>query len=271
VQGGATANGSVGSYDWRTGRMVNPEVRVQSTAMHVTGPSLDVVGDVDASGKVDDWEPAEHKARAFEGRAKIRSHVETGQAPAKDFAGDFQANLQARSRDGGGEGGSGTIDVSGSNVAMRNVSVGGIAAPESRGDLLLQGATLRLDNPELAGALTLDVNDATSLLVGVRSGVPFPFRGLLDIPRLQATARLSANERRVELDDVDARGGRLAVDGMLAQSGHDRLGAFIVQGGPFSVGVALDPKGAHVRLFGLSGWLVEQKAEIARRFGGAGR
>ena len=55
--------------------------------------------------------------------------------------------------------------------------------------------------------------------------------------------------------------------GVFAAGRGDRLGAFVVEGGPISVGVRVDPRGAHVHLFGLSGWLREEEGNVTDRFG----
>ena len=55
--------------------------------------------------------------------------------------------------------------------------------------------------------------------------------------------------------------------GLFAAGHSDHLGAFVVQGGPFTVGVQVDPRGAHVHLFGLSGWLQQEEETVSDRFG----
>ncbi len=144
------------------------------------------------------------------------------------FEGDVRAVVLARKFDPDER----SLDVSGSGVALRNVALSGTPATDSRGDVtLLQGATVRLEDRELQGVVTADVVDATPLLGTVRDRVPGPFRGLLDIPLLRASARVTMAAHRVRLDDVEARGGRLAANGFFAARGRRHLGAFVV-GGP---------------------------------------
>jgi hypothetical protein len=227
LRGEVTTNGTVASYEWRANRL------------------------------------------ALDARAQLQVHLETIEPPPspddKDrkpngFAGDFRAVVQARS-----EGSDGTsLDLNGTAIAMRNVSVAGAPAPESRGDLVLQNGTFRMDPMAVRGVLSADVVDATSLMTGIRDRVPGPFQKLTDIPRLLASARLTFSGNRVRFDDIQAHGGVLVVRGLYGAGGRAALGAFVVEGGPFSVGVQVDPQGTHLRLFGLDGWLDKEKARVGR-------
>jgi hypothetical protein len=197
----------------------------------------------------------------------IDSRVEVGAKKGAGRGNEFAADVRAVAVTRGYRPEDGTVDVSGSGAKVRNIVVDGQPAASSYGDAWLEQGTLRLDRPEFEGLAAVDVTDATPLLVGVREGVPGPFRGLLDIPRLTASARLSVDARRAELSEVEAHGGRLTVNGLFAAGRGDRLGAFVVQGAIVSVGVGVDPRGAHVRFFGLSGWLEQEEENVSRRFG----
>jgi hypothetical protein len=145
--------------------------------------------------------------------------------------------------------------------------VAGEPAAAAHGEATLRDATVRLDEPALQGVAAVDVTDATSLVAGLRDHVPGPFRGLMDLPRLLASAHVSASPGTVHLADVEARGGALAVNGLFAARRGDHLGAFVVRGGPVSIGVRVDPQGTHVHFFGLSGWLEGEEETAAQRFG----
>lgn len=204
------------------------------------------------------------------GRAEVQPRAAHGppDAPAavpreKAFAADVHAVALAR----GYEPGARTFDVSGSEVAFRNMVVAGEPAASSHGEATLSQATVRLDEPALQGVASVDVTDATSLVAGLRNHVPGPFRGLMDLPRLLASAHLSASRRSVQLADVEAHGGALAVNGLFAARSGDHLGAFVVRGGPITVGVGVDPQGTHIHFFGLSGWLEDEEETVSQRFG----
>jgi hypothetical protein len=227
LRGAATARGSIEAFDWRTGRIERPDVT-----------------------------------------ATVRSRVEVARAGrdaplGKDFAADIDATLLTREH-GPDEG---TIDVSGSGVKFRDLVIAGQPGGRSHGEARLDQATLRVDRPRLDGVASVDVTDATPLLASVRERVPWPFRGLLDLPRLTGTAGISVDARRVELSDLEAHGGKLSTYGVFAAGRGDHLGAFVVEGGPLAVGVRIDPGGARFQLFGLSGWLQQEEETVSERFG----
>jgi hypothetical protein len=210
---------------------------------------------------------------AVDAEAKLGARLETIESPAEvqqaqqgkgsGFAGDFRVVVQAKSAASDAT----SLDLTGTAVAMRNVSVAGQPAPESRGDLVLQNGTFLIEPSRVQGVLSATVSDATSLMTGIRESLPGPFQKLTEIPLLLASARLTSSGGRVRFDDIQAHGGVLAARGLFGATGSDRLGAFVVDGGPFSVGVQLDPEGTHLRLFGLDGWLQREEAQVGRRVG----
>jgi hypothetical protein len=235
---------------------------------------LDVrVGDMHASGGIAanaslasfDWRTG--AIERPEASATVTARVET--APTRDPTRkkDFAADVRAVALTRGYSPEDRTIDVSGSGVTLRNMVVAGEPAASSHGDAWLTEATLRIDQPLLEGVASVDVTDATPLIASVRDHVPAPFRSLMNLPRLLASARLTVDARRVELREMEAHGGSLAVHGLFAAGRGDRLGAFVVEGGPVSVGVGVDPRGAHVHFFGLSGWLQQEEETVNERFG----
>jgi hypothetical protein len=201
-----------------------------------------------------------------EGSVTVDSRVQVEAQKAahtKDLEADVRAvaltkSYSARDR---------TVDVSGSGLRLRNMVVNGEPANATHGDAWLDHATVQLDHPALEAMASLDMHDATPLLANVREHVPGPFRGLLDLPRLLASARLSVSAKRVEVSQLEAAGGHLHVHGIYAAGRGDRLGAFVVQGGPVSIGLRVDPGGAHVHFFGLSGWLEQEEENVSDRFG----
>ncbi len=204
---------------------------------------------------------APHAAVTVDSRVELGAEHGAAQGP------DFAADVRAVAVTGGYRPEDGTVDVSGSGAKIRNIVVDGKPAASSHGDAWLEQGTLRLDRPDLEGLAALDVTDATPLLASAREHVPGPFRSLLDLPRLIASAQLSVDARRAELRQLEARGGKLNVNGLFAAGRGDRLGAFVVQGGPLTVGVGVDPHGTSIHLFGLSGWLEQEEENASKRFG----
>jgi len=263
---GGRVHGSVSGEAWADEGRATGRASMQGTDLDVRVGDVHVTGIMGARASVAslDWRTGDLDRP--EGSVTIDSRVEVapqGAAGTKDLEADVRAvaltkGYSPRDR---------TIDVSGSGVRLRNVIVDGEPAGSAHGDAWLEQAKVRLDHPALEGHASLDMTDATPLLAGVREHVPGPFRGLLDLPRLVASTRLSVNARRVELSDLQAAGGRLNVYGVFASGRGDRLGAFVVEGGPVSIGLRVDPAGAHVHFFGLSGWLEQEKENVSDRFG----
>jgi hypothetical protein len=162
----------------------------------------------------------------------------------------------------------GALDVSGSGVTMRNVEVLGTEgkASEWYGDLLLRQATLRIDpDPELDTYMDLDARDAKPLVaILLQSGLPNILGNMADVAALSISTRLTAAPKVLALRDVDVRGGDLSVRGSYATRDEHKYGAFIVTKGILSVGMRLGDDGAHVRFFGLEGWL-EKETENTKR------
>lgn len=162
-----------------------------------------------------------------------------------------------------------TFDLSGSRVTMREVAVERAAAETRRwkGDVLLERAALRLrDEPGLDAVVRLDADDARPLFgVLLRDSVPKLLVGLADMPRLAAYARLRFAPHVLVLSDVSASGGDVALRGAYALYDDDRRGAFVVEKGPFSVGLRLGNDGMTPRFFNLDAWLGAQQRNVAAK------
>ena len=162
-----------------------------------------------------------------------------------------------------------TIDLSGSRIAMRDVAVQEAAAETTgwRGELSLETGTLRFEEaPAVDAIVRLDADDARPLLgVVFRDSMPKVVADLVEMPRLDALARLHVSSRSVALSDLSANGGDVAIRGSYALTGDQHRGAFVVEKGPFSVGLQLGDDGASPRLFNLDPWLgAEEKAVKAK-------
>jgi hypothetical protein len=264
---GGRARGQVWAQAWPDEGRATGRASMQAEGLRVKASDVRASGELEARASLGSLDWRSGRLERPEALLTVRSRVEIGQpragAPDKSYAADVDATAQARGFDPRAQ----TVDVSGSGVAVRNMVVAGQPAASSWADAALREATLRLDPPELQGVASADVTEATPLLAGVRDHVPGPFRGLLDLPRLLASARLKVDARHAGLSELEARGGALTVHGVFAAGRGDRLGAFVVEGGPVSVGVRVDPRGAHVHFFGLSGWLQEEEENVTERFG----
>jgi hypothetical protein len=157
------------------------------------------------------------------------------------------------------------VDLSGSEIALRDVSTRNSSDDTAQwhGRLATNDAALRLREHTLDASLALDARDAkpiVALLLGER--VPGIFTRGLDVPHLEATARLSLAPGHLALRDLVARGGDLTATGDFATSGADHLGAFVLQKGPVSMGLEVAGDSVHVRAGDLAGWMEGEKRRV---------
>ncbi|AKU99170.1 hypothetical protein AKJ09_05834 [Labilithrix luteola] len=160
------------------------------------------------------------------------------------------------------------LDLSGTHLEMRRVAVeGGRAATQNwRADLVFSRASLQMSPAVvLDGVVRLDARDARPLLaILLGNNVSRLVVDLTDMPHLAASVRLISTSHELALLDLDARGGNLALRGSFAVRDHHSLGAVIAAKGPFSVGIARDDGGTHVRFFGLDAWLRPRECAVAQ-------
>jgi hypothetical protein len=127
------------------------------------------------------------------------------------------------------------LDLSGSRVELRNVSVSGAADTQRwRGDLFVQGGLLELDDsPRLDAQLAVAATDARPLLALFIHGVPGFVIDLIDLPDLRASALLGAGEGDLAVRWLDARGGATKVRGDYVKRGAHEEGEFTIDRTPF--------------------------------------
>jgi hypothetical protein len=179
------------------------------------------------------------------------------------FAGDFlvAAKLSRFEPDAA------TLDLGGSSVTMRNVAVSGVSTPTTgwSGDLVFDQASLRFA-PDVVvdGGFSLEARDANPLFALVfRNDMPGVLVGLSSMDHLSASGRVTADAHGLFLDELDARGGGLRAHGSYASDHDARRGAFIVEKGPFAIGVRLDPD-VVIRFGGLRGWLEGERRIVEK-------
>jgi hypothetical protein len=164
------------------------------------------------------------------------------------------------------------LGLSDARLEMRNVAVTGATASTSgwQGDVTFSQASLRLEpEPELDGVVGLDARDARPLLAMLfGSGFPGILVRVTDVPRLVGSARVSVGPDRLAVLDLSAGGGNVGLQGSYAAVGTRRRGGVIARKCFLSIGLGLDDDGTHLRLFGLDGWLREQRNAAMKLLGG---
>jgi len=161
------------------------------------------------------------------------------------------------------------VDLEGSRIEIKNVRVTGASTDTSAwsGELVLQSGSLGLaPRPRLEGDLTLEARDASPLLaVLFHDSLPKFVADLTRMPRLSAVAHVAIEPDALTVSDLFASGGDLALRGTYVLRGADRDAAFVVQKGPWSVGISFD-EASHLRLFGLDRWYGDHvRAALAPR------
>ena len=180
------------------------------------------------------------------------------------LTGDFTVEAALHGFDGTKK----ALDLAGSRLVLKNVAITGGKTQAWSGLLVAKSAALRFPTggPDLEALVWLEADDARPLLGAVLdSGLPKLLSGLVSMPRLRGRARLHFGPHVLQITDVEAAGGDVALRGAFGIHDDERRGAFVVEKGPVSVGLRLDDAGTHPRLFGLDGWLTNELREDADR------
>ena len=75
---------------------------------------------------------------------------------------------------------------------------------------------------------------------------------------MKSTARVQFASNLIDVEDLSASGGKFHIAGRYRQKKEDRRGAFLVETGPFAVGVAIEGPASHVKLLGARKWFQEE-------------
>lgn len=159
------------------------------------------------------------------------------------------------------------LDVSGSRLVVTRATLTEHGHVEDGwgAELAVDHAHLHIRPPRFEGRVRVGASDALPLFsTALHDQAPRIVESLLTMPRLQGMASVIATPDSLVVDDLVARGGDVGIRGAYARIEADPLGAFVIDKGPFSAGIAIDGQGAHPRIFGLDGWLAEQEATINR-------
>ena len=198
-------------------------------------------------------------ARTASGGAKIVLEKAGARFHETHLSGDFEvvATVKGFDRDRDG------IDISGSQITMRNVHAAGAAAETSawNGDLqLLQGLVRASASPAFDGFAQLHADNAKPLLAMVLGkSVPKLVVGLVTADGLSGQARITVEPGRAAIREAHVRGDDVVVYGDYVVAGDHVRGAVVVAKGPLSAGVKVDDQGTHVRLFDLEGWRKDER------------
>ena len=155
------------------------------------------------------------------------------------------------------------MEISGSRIALSNVVTTGTAHDE-------RDWWGRFDIPSgrvhdgLSAQTAISCSDARPLYTLFGAKLPGWAEGIFKLEGLKATARLRLASRLLAMENLEASGGKFHIAGRYLQKGEDRHGAFLVETGILSVGIAIEGPSTSVKIFGAKKWFAEQTAAQPR-------
>jgi hypothetical protein len=148
------------------------------------------------------------------------------------------------------------LEISGSRIALSNVVTTGTAHDErdwwGRFNIL-SGRIQKGISAETA----VSASDARPLYTLFGAKLPGWAEGIFKLEGLRATARVRLASRFLNIENLEASGGKFHIAGRYRQKGEDRHGAFLVETGILSVGIAIEGPSSSVKLFGAKKWFAE--------------
>ncbi len=110
----------------------------------------------------------------------------------------------------------------------------------------------------------MSCSDARPLYTLFGAKLPGWTEGIFKLEGLKATARVRLASRLLDMENLEASGGKFHIAGRYRQKGDDRHGAFLVQTGILSVGISIDGQSSSVKLLGAKKWFAEQTGAYLR-------
>lgn len=157
------------------------------------------------------------------------------------------------------------VDVTGSRIAARGVSVVGSSADTKawRGDITVLGGSVVLgERPSFDARVRFTADDASPLLaLALKDSLPGFLVDLVRAPRLDARARVTLAPDTLAVREIEAHGGDVGVRGSVVVRGERQEGGLVVEKGPVSAGVDFADDGASLELFDLDDWLKSERTK----------
>jgi len=150
----------------------------------------------------------------------------------------------------------GKMEISGSRVELASVTTSGTSHDE-------RDWWGRFDIPSgrfhdgLAAQLSVSCRDARPLYTLFNATLPGWAEGILKLDGVTAKARVRFAPELVEVENLDAAGGKFHIAGRYREKKDDRHGAFLVETGILAVGVSIEGNTSHVKLLGAKKWFEE--------------
>jgi hypothetical protein len=155
------------------------------------------------------------------------------------------------------------MEISGSRIALSNVVTTGTAHDERDWWGRFDIPSGRIQNG-LSAETAVSCRDARPLYTLFGANLPGWAEGILKLEGLKATGRVRLGSRLLDMEDLEASGGKFHIAGRYRQKGEDRHGAFLVETGILAVGISIDGPSSKVKIFGAKKWFAEQTAAQPR-------
>jgi hypothetical protein len=149
------------------------------------------------------------------------------------------------------------MQISGSHIALSNVVTTGTAHDERDWWGRFDVASGRLHDG-LSAQTAVSCRDARPLYTLFGAKLPGWAEGILKLEGLKATARVRLASKLIDMEELDANGGKFHIAGRYREKGEDRRGAFLVETGILAVGVAINGPSSSVKLLGARKWFEEE-------------
>jgi hypothetical protein len=166
-------------------------------------------------------------------------------------------------------GANGTTDLSGSTLTFSRGDAPNAptnAPPWSATFDAVQARLVTSPNPYLTAALRGTATDASpaTMFISGSTGIPNWLANAFRMPGLKIATGLLIAERRIEVQNLDARGDNAFVRFEYSRMGAMKDGAMYVGAGPLAAGVDLAGGSGRLIVFGPEKWFAQDVAKIRR-------
>jgi hypothetical protein len=149
------------------------------------------------------------------------------------------------------------MEISGSHAALSNVVTAGTAHDERAWWGRFDIASGRIHDG-LSARTAVSCRDARPLYTLFGAKLPGWAEGILKLEGVKATARVRLAGKLIDMEDLDANGGKFHIAGRYREKGDDRRGAFLVETGILAVGVAINGPSSSIKLLGARKWFQKE-------------
>ena len=190
------------------------------------------------------------------GRARVDADAKrlVVKAGKRVFRGSVRVGVRAREIDFP----AGTVALSGTTLALSNVSLDGAVGEAWHGTITTPVAGLRLTDSSWDARVVARLGDGRPLVALLPPGPPKWLAGLVDLRDLGAEGRLVHAPGRLAVSKASLEAGTFALSGDYRETRSRSWGALLIRKGVLSVGVELGSTGAAFHILGATEWFEKE-------------